>query len=162
MQPYVTPGVVHIGEPILLTAVLTEADLPVTGGSVTVKVVSPSGSSWSLSLLDDGAHDDGDANNGEYARQFTQTAEEGSYEFHFRAVGTSRDGEPVIREAVRAKYVQGRITPEPGPGQSGGFDSDCCKALIELLERQTEILLKIFEWLGTNRQLEQPPATGVK
>lgn len=78
------------------------------------------------------------------------------------AVGTSRDGEPVIREAVRAKYVQGRITPEPGPDQSGGFDSDCCKALIELLERQTEILLKIFERLGTNRRLEQPPAPGLK
>lgn len=84
MQPYVTPGVVHIGEPILLTAVLSEADLPVLGGSVTVKAVSPSGSSWLLPLLNDGAHDDGTANNGEYARQFTQTTEEGSYELRRR------------------------------------------------------------------------------
>jgi len=59
--------------------------LPILG--VTVKVVSPGGTVWNLTLLDDGFHDNGDFNIGEYALQFTQTAEAGVYEFTFRATG---------------------------------------------------------------------------
>jgi hypothetical protein len=120
MQPYVTPGIVHMGDPILLTAVVTEAGLPVTGCHVTVKAVSPGGTTWDLKLLDDGIHEDGDPDDGEYARPFTKTAEGGTYEFTFRATGFNRDGEPVTREAVRAKYVEGRlpIGPERGIGVS--------------------------------------------
>jgi hypothetical protein len=124
MQPFVTPGVVHVGEPILVTAVIAEAGLPVTDCSVTVEARSPSGSIWNLTLLDDGAHDDNDANDGEYARRFLHTAEGGSYEFTFRAdsIRTRPDttAETVHREAVLAKYVVGRIpiTPQPEPPKS--------------------------------------------
>ena len=132
MQPFVTPGIVRVGDPIVLTAVVSEAGLPVTGCTVTVKAVSPSGVVWNLPLWDDGTHNDSDPNDGEYARQFTHTDEGGSYEFTFRAVGASRDGEPVIREAVLAKYVEGRIKIEPDPGRSGDGD-ECCRQVLPLL-----------------------------
>jgi hypothetical protein len=113
MQPYVSPGAVQVGDPIQLSAAITEAGLPVTECVVTVTATSPSGSVWSMALIDDGAHGDGDPADGEFGRVFNQTSEEGSYQFHFRAEGISRDGEPVVREAMRAKYVEGRFTSDP-------------------------------------------------
>lgn len=127
MQPFLTPDTVHVGEPIHLSATVSEAGLPVEGCDVTVEARSPSGREWTLDLEDDGDHGDGDADDGEYAREFRQTAEAGGYEFTFRTVGESRDGEPVTREAVRAKYVQGR-TPDDGGG--GGIREaivECCR-----------------------------------
>jgi hypothetical protein len=144
MQPYTTPGIVHIGDPILLTAVITEAGLPVNGCTVTVKVISPSGNEWNLILKDDGAHDDGDPNNGEYARKFTQTFEGGTYLFTFRATGKSRDGEPVTREAVRAKYVEGDIPIKPDPGKPGSDVKNCCQRLIRLLQIIVILLIIFF------------------
>jgi Abnormal spindle-like microcephaly-assoc'd, ASPM-SPD-2-Hydin/von Willebrand factor type A domain len=113
MDPFLTPSPVRVGDPILLSAVVSEAGLRVTGCRVTVQAEAPSGSQWSLQLLDDGAHSDGDTNDGEYATDFRWTSEEGSYDFLFRAEGTSRDGEPVVREARRAKYVEGRVRTDP-------------------------------------------------
>lgn len=149
MQPYVTPTPVCVGDPILLTAVVTEAGLPVRGCTVTVKAVAPSGAIWNLTLLDDGAHEDADRDDGEYARQFTQTAEAGGYEFTFRAAGLSRDGKPVVREAVRAKYVEGRITVDPNGGRPGEPDL-CCERLLKLLEKA----------LGGKRTAELPLTAG--
>jgi len=134
MQPYVTPAPVHVGEPILLTAVVTEAGLPVTRCTVTVKAVAPSGATRNLTLFDDDAHEDADCDDGEYARRFTKTAEAGTYEFTFRAVGMSRDGEPVVREAVRAKYVEGRIVVDPNGGCPGEPDLRC-ERLVRLIEK---------------------------
>nr|MBA2559234.1 choice-of-anchor D domain-containing protein [Propionibacteriales bacterium] len=45
LQPYVNPGPVWVGEPILLTGVVSEAGLPVTGAAVIVDVVDPLGQS---------------------------------------------------------------------------------------------------------------------
>ena len=134
MQAYLTPAPVHVGDPILLTAVIAEAGLPVTGCTVTVKAVTPSGAAFHLTLVDDGAHEDADRNDGEYARRFTHTAEGGTYEFTFRCVGLSRDGEPVVREAVRAKYVEGRIVVDPNGGRPGEPDL-CCERLVKLIEK---------------------------
>lgn len=146
LQPYVTPSPVKVGDPILLTGVVTEAGLPITGCTVTVEVVSPSGQSWTLTLKDDGAHQDGEADDGEYAALFTQTAVAGSYGFTFRAVGRSRDNEPVVREATLSKYVSGWLRP---PGDKGGGD-DCCKKLVGLLEIQNRILEQIARERGRN------------
>ncbi len=138
LQAYLTGGPVRVGEPIRLTGVPTEAGLPVTGCTVTVDAVDPSGQTWpTIVLRDDGAHDDGAAGDGEYARNFTQTAVAGTYTFTFRAHGVTRDGEPVNREAVRSKYVEGMVRPPTGdPGS--GLDDKCCKRLIKLLERLVE------------------------
>ena len=139
LQAYVTPGPIKVGEPIRLTGLPTEAGLPVTGCTVTVDAASPSGQTWTgIALADDGAHDDGDADDGEYARAFTRTAEAGSYTFTFRATGYTRDGEPVNREAVRSKYVEGTVRPPPE------IDDCCCEQVIPLLERQALLLAEIL------------------
>lgn len=128
MQAFVTPGIVRTGEPILLTAVLAEASLRLAGGTVTVYATVPSGATWTLSLYDDGFHDDVDPDDGEYAAWFNHTAEEGSYQFLFRGEVMSRDNEPVVRELTRSKYVEGRvpIVPDPLDGE-GGRDDSCCR-----------------------------------
>lgn len=152
LQAYVSPGPVKVGEAIRLTGVPTEAGLPVTGCTVTVDVVAPSGQMWAgINLKDDGAHSDGDSDDGEYANLFTNTSQAGSYTFTFRATGFTRDGEPVNREAIRSKYVIGRIKEPPrgdpggGPGRTPGGDDDCCKQLVKQLERQSRILSQILK-----------------
>ena len=134
MQAFVDPGVVHVGEPIRLNAVLGEFGQPVTGGSVVVTAVSPSGATSTLELRDDGLHGDGEADDGDYGGLFTHTAEAGNYELTFSATGISRDGEPVSREAVRGKYVEGTtplipVTPPDG-GKGGTMKGDCCKWIV--------------------------------
>jgi hypothetical protein len=78
MVPYVTPSPVYVGDPILLTAIVSEAGLPVTGCNVTVKATSPSNVNSTVTLSDDGAHSDGGANDGEYAENFRYTYEVGT------------------------------------------------------------------------------------
>jgi von Willebrand factor type A domain/Abnormal spindle-like microcephaly-assoc'd, ASPM-SPD-2-Hydin len=143
LQAYVSPGPVEVGDPIRLVGVPTEAALPVLGCGVTVDTSGPSGQKWpTIVLADDGGHDDGDADDGEYAGHFTNTVEAGTYTFTFRATGFSRDGEPVHREAVRSKYVDGWIRQPPSepPHDGGGMDDDCCERIVRQLERQGELL----------------------
>lgn len=135
LQAFLTPAPVNVGEPIRMTGIPTEAGLQVKGCTVTVDVTAPNGQQWlNLVLRDDGAHDDGDADDGEYARAFTHTAIAGSYTFTFRATGFTRDGEPVLRETVRSKYVWGTVRPPGGGG--GGVSDDCCKRLIAVLSKR--------------------------
>jgi hypothetical protein len=139
LDAYLTPAPVKVGDPIRLTAVPSEAGLPVTGCTITVDAVAPNGQSWNgLRLFDDGAHQDADPDDGEYARVFTTTAVAGSYTFTFHATGFTRDGKTVARETVRAKYVEGTVRPPDGNGGPGS--DDCCRKLEKLLERQTRLL----------------------
>lgn len=143
LQAYVTPGLVRVGDPIRLTGIPTEAGLAVLGCAVTVDATAPNGQTWSaIALRDDGAHGDGDPDDGEYATAFTKTLIAGSYTFRFRATGYTRDGELVTREAVRSKYVQGTVRPpvdDPGDHKPDG----CCKDVVSILERQSKILMEI-------------------
>jgi hypothetical protein len=140
LDAYLTPAPVRVGDPIRLTAVPTEAGLSIKGCTVTVDAVAPNGQRWNgLPLFDDGAHEDADVDDGEYARVFTNTGMAGSYSFTFYATGFTRDGKPVHRETVRSKYVEGTVKPPTGDGTHGGFD-DCCKKLEKLLERQAKLL----------------------
>lgn len=147
MMPLVTPNPVYVGDPILMTAMVSEAGLPITGCNVNVTVTSPSNATWILTLFDDGAHSDGGTNDGEYANIFTHTYEAGTYHFLFRATGYSRDGEPVVREAVRDKPVLPQKTP--GDGGPGGVN-ECCKELLEAIREQTEMLGRALTPKKTN------------
>jgi hypothetical protein len=143
MTPFVTPAPVYVGDPILLTALVSEAGLPIPGCTVTVEAMAPSGSTSSQILFDDGAHADAGANDGEYANTFTHTFVPGVYHFKFRAVGTSRDGEPVVREAVRDKQVLARDgVPPDGNGRDG---KECCDQLLEAIHRQTVLLERLLK-----------------
>jgi hypothetical protein len=150
MFPFVTPAPVYVGEPILLTALVSEAGLPILGCNVTVEATSPGGTISNLTLPDDGAHMDGDADDGEYARRFTQTFAPGIYHFKFRAVGLSREGKQVVREAVRDKPVLQKGGSDPGhPGGDRPGDGqrppqeDCCKELLKHLKEHTRLLQKL-------------------
>jgi von Willebrand factor type A domain/Abnormal spindle-like microcephaly-assoc'd, ASPM-SPD-2-Hydin len=139
LDAYLSPAPVNVGDPIRMTGVPSEAGLPVTGCTVTVDIIAPTGATWNgLVLADDGAHEDGDPNDGEYARVFANTQVAGSYTFRFRATGYSRDGEPVMREAVRSKYVEGTLKPPDGGHPDS--HSDCCDKINAILLRQTKLL----------------------
>jgi hypothetical protein len=139
LQPFVEPGVVRVGEPIRLNALVNEFGLPVANCVVTVQARSPVGTLSSLTLADDGAHQDGNAGDGDHGGSFLHTHQEGMYEFLFRAVGTSSDREPVQREATLSKYVEGRtplVPPGNGDGQGDGpgrgpRDPDACCHKVE-------------------------------
>jgi hypothetical protein len=131
MMSYVTPVPVYVGDAILLTALVSEAGLPVTSCQVTVTATSPSGANWTMQLLDDGVHSDGEPNDGEYAGIFTHTYGAGTYHFTFKATGFSHNGEPVTRESIRDKPVLSRVVVQ----------DVCCKQLIKTIQEQTKILL---------------------
>jgi len=143
MTPFVTPAPVYVGDPILLTALVAEAGLPVTGCSVTVDATAPGGSTSTRTLFDDGAHADGAADDGEYANTFTHTFAPGVYHFKFKAVGSSRDGEPVVREAVRDKPVLARDGRPPG--SDGQDEKDCCDRLLEAIHKETALLERLLK-----------------
>jgi hypothetical protein len=158
MFPFVTPSPVYTGDPILLTALVSEAGLPVTGCTVTVDATVPGGSTLQLKLLDDGTHADGAADDGEYAKSFTSTFAPGIYHFKFRAVGINREGQQVVREAVRDKPVLERGRDDPGnpgnghpggdgrPGDGGGRppQQDCCERLLRQLREQNGLLRRLL------------------
>lgn len=141
MHPFVQPGVIQVGEPIRLNAVVSEFSLPSLGCDVTVEAKDPNGAITHHNLKDDGAHQDDDADDGNYGRLYTATNAEGVYTFTFRAHGFTRDGEPVKREAVRSKYVEGRqklVPTDPrrpgGGGVPGDPDrGDCCARILKML-----------------------------
>lgn len=62
-------------------------------------------------LFDDGAHDDGPADNGDFANVFTDTAKEGTYTFRVRIDGTLGDGSRFTRIFVKSTWVG--VLPDP-------------------------------------------------
>ena len=144
MQPYVQPGTVYVGDSILLTAVMTEAGLPVVGCVVTVTATSPTNDVWTMTLFDDGHHSDGAAKDGEYADNFRHAYEAGTYHFVFHATGYSRDGQPVVREAMRDKVVQEKSTTGTG-GDGGDGGKDCCERLLRAINHQTKLLEEVLK-----------------
>lgn len=133
MMPYVQPGIISTGESIRLTADITEFGLPVTNCKVTVETLAPDGKISNLTLYDDGAHSDNDVNDGCYGNVFTDTFAGGSYQFTFRAEGKSHDDEPVYREAIRSKYVEGVVPVAPKDSPITGKGKDCCRYMYILM-----------------------------
>ena len=59
-----------------------------------------------LTLYDDGAHGDGDADDGIYGNFYTNTATVGSYSFNISASGTSPTAGPFTRQSFRSIFIQ--------------------------------------------------------
>lgn len=146
LTAFVTPGIVKIGESILLTAMVAEFGLPVKGCVVDVKAVRPDGAVSTHTLFDDGNHHDDQPDDGTYAVAYPNTFQEGTYTFTFTASGKSRDGKPVRREVVRSKYVEGRnplVDNNPGNDTGGGKD-ECCTQVTNWLRTGVVLLLLIL------------------
>ena len=153
MQPYVEPGLKYIGESLRLSVVLSEAGLPVRGSIVRVRVETPSGQQFNVILRDNGASQDGEADDGEYGGVFTQTAEPGLYRLHFSADG-QQGKMPYHREAERTKTLYDKRRPHTGQdpddgGKPAGEGShgrgDCCQKLLRALRRQEDLLRKLID-----------------
>lgn len=151
MQPYVEPGDKYVGDTLRLTAVVSEAGLPVKNSHVKVTVTNPIGQVFNVVLRDDGQSQDGGADDGEYARVFTQTTMAGVYSLKFRAEG-QQAGRPYEREAARSKTIYDKRRPPGGgdtsdDGKPGGGGSpggrDCCRELLRALRRQEALLKRI-------------------
>ena len=146
MVPFVTPGIVHTGEPIQLTAMVSEFGLPVKGCTVTVTARKPDGTASTHILKDDGLHGDDQPDDGTYGLAYIHTTASGTYTFTFTCTGYARDGKPVRREAVRSKYVEGHepLVPISSTTTVGtrpdGKEDACCRA--------THLLLRILVVLG--------------
>ena len=141
MQPYVDPAQKFIGDPIALWADIAEAGLPVTGATVKVRVETPFGATYNLTLRDDGASGDGQADDGEYGGTFGKTFAAGEYRFFFRAEGVQAGKVPIawVREAERTKAVYDKRAPltsdDPKATVPGGGGDPCCpRRLLRLLE----------------------------
>lgn len=148
MFAYVTPGIVKTGEPILISAMVSECSSPVTGCQVNVKAKRPDGAVTDHILFDDGNHNDDQPDDGTYALSYPHTYQEGTYTFTFTTTGKSRDGKTIKREAVRSKYVEGRtplVPTDPG-GASGGKDM-CCAVVSRWLRIGIILLLFILMML---------------
>lgn len=133
MQAFVEPGTKYIGDTIQLNATIAEAGLPVRNATVRVHIETPSGQATTLTLHDDGTHQDGQADDGDYANQFTKTTQAGIYRFTIRAQGIQA-GRPWVRELQRTKVIQDPRTPRT---PTGDIDRDCCDQLLRLLNRNT-------------------------
>lgn len=153
MQPYVEPGTKYVGESIRLTAVLSEAGLPVKDSTVKVQVESPVGQAYAVTLRDDGQSQDGQKDDGEYAGLFTQTFITGVYQFHFRAEGLQAN-KPYVREAHRTKTVYDKRRPPGGRDSDGGDKpggdgtsggADCCRKILRALGRQERLLRRLIK-----------------
>ncbi len=134
LQPWVDPNSTYVGESFRLNATLAEAGLPVTGATVKVLVTAPDGQQWTVALEDDGLHEDGGEDDGDYGGRFDQTYLAGNYQLTFVADGM-QGPYPFHREAQRTKPVLVKSTTpdEPGSGGSNGRGDECCTALVRWL-----------------------------
>ncbi|MCZ6609372.1 MAG: VWA domain-containing protein [Alphaproteobacteria bacterium] len=138
MQAYVEPGTKFVGDTIRLNGILAEAGLPLLGSNVRVFAESPSGAEYTIILRDDGLHQDGDEDDGDYGGLFTKTTETGLYRFLFHAEG-QQAGRSYVRELHRSKTIYDRRKP-PTVGRPG--DDDCCERLIRLLKTRDQSTIK--------------------
>ena len=104
---------------------------------MSVAVLSPSGQNYTVPLIDDGAHQDGSADDGDYGGTFVQTYVAGNYQLTFTADGM-QGNKPFHRSAHRTKAV---LDPRnTGGGGGGGGGDECCRRLIKILTRQERLL----------------------
>ena len=104
-----------VGDRVQMTAVLAD-EQPITGGTIEVDV-STATISQTVTLYDDGLHDDGAANDGVYANVFENTTVSGIYTFDLRASGISNSGAPFTRLASTTFNVS--EPPEPAVEATG-------------------------------------------
>ncbi len=100
----------NLNSSILMTATLSDRQLPVTEGNVIVNITKPFGSSlnndpipFDVQLYDDATHGDLIKGDGTWTNQFNGTDQLGVYQFVFKASGQNSNNETAYRKA--SKYM---------------------------------------------------------
>lgn len=108
---------------VSLTASVKLNEIPLPGASMTAQVNRPDGTQDVLTLLDDGLHGDGAANDGTFGAAYTQTSQGGVYGVLFTAMGSDNG-------AAYTRNTSGLFTIAPAIASLGttfserGVDSD--------------------------------------
>lgn len=130
------PGLFMRGLPMPIIISLTDAKGVVLGAKVYATVEHPDGTNLRLPLLDDGAHNDGNPNDGIYANLYTRTtvasptnytdttatAIRGSYNVQVNADGKDNFGDAFTRIRKGAFQIfegYGRDKQDPDPDKDG-------------------------------------------
>jgi len=112
------------GAPIPIQAsVQYDRKTPVTGGAVTVTITRPDGQEQALTLYDDGAHNDGGANDGVFGGAYTPPAGGGHFSLLAAASGTYA-GESYQRHATGFFFVAPDDASLTGVFTDRGVDTD--------------------------------------
>lgn len=98
-------------EQVLLIASLADNN-PISGATMSVKLQKPDGIG-NFVLYDDGAHQDGEANDGIYANIYTGTFAPGTYIFNVSASGTSNGGYSFNRWNTLSTFIAQNSAPQP-------------------------------------------------
>ena len=107
---------------VKLTSKLMAEDAPLVGATVTCSVVRPDGTTQTVALLDDGAHNDGAARDGVYGNAFVGS-QYGSYTLIARATGTSHEI-PFVRTAFSDVQFGSGTARISGTFSDRGVDAD--------------------------------------
>jgi hypothetical protein len=86
MDAYLSDDVVRPDEIVIVTAALYDSNGPVTGALVTAKFAPDDAP---FKLFDDGAHQDGEADDGIYRGQISTPADEGTHTLYIDATGSN-------------------------------------------------------------------------
>ena len=160
-----------VGQPIVLSAKLTEDNLPMTDlAEIYAELIrSPSDSigtilSQNLAvtssiiqfggpkiiLRDDGTAGDLKADDGVYTGLFTNTTYEGSYTFEFRAKGDNSDGFAFDRAETLSKYVKFAASPNRTKIEILSIENNTQRESLNISYRITPID-KYGSYLGPSR-----------
>jgi hypothetical protein len=107
------------GTPMGIVASLTDTG-PILGSAVLASIETPSGGVFSFWLWDDGAHEDGAANDGLYGNTFYNTGEAGSYNVTVDGWGSSPLSGPFTREVILSFH----LVSAADEGQNDDWDGD--------------------------------------
>lgn len=144
--------VVSPGQPVALTAKITNGIPVVTGATVLATFTSPTSAVSSLPLLDDGAHNDGSANDGVYGGTFTNTTSAGTYSVQVAASGPANGGFQRVSSTsfesgstVDIEIVPNSITFKPSPLYVGFTTTITANVRNNGDSPATNITIKAFE-----------------
>src|SRR5205085_9887121 len=107
----------HEGEPVTLRATLRDGDEPLTGITVLARLAVPGVPAGEpIPLVDDGQHDEGEANDGEYAATLNALPSNagGFVAVRFDADGTNRRG-TVFARSGSSSFMNERTSSRPQP-----------------------------------------------
>lgn len=95
------------GDRVVVNVTLADTQ-PIREGSVTLLVEAPDAGKTSITLFDDGGHEDGAAADGTYGNAITATEQAGSYLLTIFAAGSNTAGHAFTRQQNRSVFIKQR------------------------------------------------------